>query len=148
MGWFWSKVMKAGPNECWVWVAARHRQGYGTFSRTGFPERKAHRASWVIHFGVIPAGMCVLHRCDNPPCVNPAHLFLGTQQTNIQDMDAKGRRRVGHQKGEDHPMARLDVRTVLAIRSAHGSCSTLAEQFSCSRMTISRIRNRKLWRHI
>ena len=96
---FWPKVNKDGPihptlgTRCWLWTAGTNGHGYGAFhpgpGRRGMG--KAHRISWTIANGPIPDGLGVLHRCDNPPCVNPAHLFLGTDQENHRDMDAKGR---------------------------------------------------------
>lgn len=87
-GRFWSKV-QMGPS-CWVWEGARNRGGYGTFRR-GSVVIKAHRAAWEFCYGPIPEGLCVLHKCDNPPCVRPDHLFLGTVADNAQDRVAKGR---------------------------------------------------------
>jgi hypothetical protein len=93
---FWEKVDKSG--DCWLWTGARDQHGYGSLSvahegrerRRSVPV-KASRVSWQIHNGPIPAGMWVLHRCDNPPCVRPDHLFLGTQLDNMRDASAKGR---------------------------------------------------------
>lgn len=81
---------KESPS-CWEWLAYRDRKGYGRFMVPGSKTSLAHRFSWELHRGPIPTGMCVLHRCDNPPCVNPAHLFLGTLQDNVRDMIQKGR---------------------------------------------------------
>lgn len=92
---FWSKVNKNGPlhpvlkTRCWLWIASNAR-GYGTFKLDGIAVR-ANRIAWVLTHGALPRERCVLHRCDNPPCVNPEHLFLGTQVENILDLDAKGR---------------------------------------------------------
>lgn len=89
---FWKKVDKRGPEECWTWLASVQTVGhpYGYF-RFGKTMKKAHRISWMLNNGEIPEGMCVLHKCDNPRCVNPAHLFIGTQLENIRDRDRKGR---------------------------------------------------------
>lgn len=94
---FWSRVDKRGPDECWPWTGGRNTDGYGKAPRAtgsrpiGRGYTAAHRVSWAIHFGPVPDGLWVLHHCDNPPCVNPAHLWLGTNLDNIRDRDAKGR---------------------------------------------------------
>lgn len=87
---FWGNVRIGARHECWPWTAARHPRGYGHL----WIRRRAvnaHRISWVLSHGEIPDGLSVLHHCDNPPCVNPNHLFLGTQQDNVKDMVEKGR---------------------------------------------------------
>lgn len=93
---FWQKVAKQ-DDGCWVWQGARAGHGYGTLKRGERGLTKlAHRISWELHFGAIPDGMCVCHHCDEPPCVNPDHLFLGTVKDNVGDMLEKGRRGAGH----------------------------------------------------
>lgn len=89
---FWAKVKKA--DGCWLWTGAGSRKGeHGRIGIGGRSEgiALAHRLSWELHHGPVPDGFCVCHRCDNPPCVNPAHLFLGTKGDNNRDMYAKGR---------------------------------------------------------
>lgn len=88
---FWKYVDKSG--DCWIWTGARYPAGYGAFGPKGTGAMGAHRYSWMLAHGEIPDGLSVLHKCDVRCCVNPAHLFLGTQKDNIADMVAKGRRR-------------------------------------------------------
>lgn len=85
---FWEKVMKT--DNCWLWIGARERGGYGCI-QIKHNNFRAHRLSWELHHGTVPTGMHVLHTCDNPPCVNPTHLFLGTSLDNMADKVRKGR---------------------------------------------------------
>jgi hypothetical protein len=87
---FWSRVAVRQPSDCWEWTGCRTALGYGRF---GIGKRvvKAHRRAWELVNGAIPDGLWVLHKCDNPPCVNPSHLWLGTDAENQHDMSAKGR---------------------------------------------------------
>lgn len=131
---FWRFVNRS--NGCWLWTGGRNRPGgYGTFDGKG-----AHRFSWCLHFGEIPDRLNVLHRCDNPDCVSPDHLFLGTQADNMTDMNRKGR----HGKG------RLTKHQVREIRSLRGIVPqrVLAERFRISRMSISKIQRRVQYQHV
>jgi hypothetical protein len=124
---FWKKVNKNGPTmphmktPCWPWVAFRKKCGYGRFLLKG-KSFLAHRIAWTLTNGQIPHdgsyhGLCVCHKCDNPSCVNPAHLFLGTHTENMRDMGAKGRKVVA--RGDNHPARRHPER--LARGDRHGS---------------------------
>lgn len=103
--WFWKRVQKT--SDCWLWTGAtkeaRRSQplGYGVvvLSKVPYKRMYAHRMSWEIHYGSIPRGKQVLHKCDNPPCVNPTHLFLGTQLDNMRDCGTKNRKAIGHRNG-------------------------------------------------
>lgn len=133
---------------CWLWTAAVVSR-YGMF-RIGEKNRRAHRASWELLRGPIPAGLCVLHHCDNPLCVNPDHLFLGTAIDNVRDRDRKGRQ--ARQRGEDCGAAKLTAVDVRAIRKRADDGET---QASISRsypavlfQHISRIVRRERWAHL
>lgn len=150
---FWAKVRRGGPDECWEWVSkAKHWFGYGRIGSGGWfgPCRLAHRVSWEIHHGPVPDGLFVLHRCDNPPCVNPAHLFLGTIADNVADAQSKGRlrRRPGHQKGAKNGNAKLsedDVREIRRLRRAGALCREIACRFGITGTQVSVIEKRKQW---
>lgn len=99
---FWSGVKKSSKNKCWLWQRAISKQGYGTLSRNRLPFG-AHRMAWILTNGEIPNGLFVCHRCDNPPCCNPHHLFLGTHKDNMVDRQNKGKypnRSTGHWKAK------------------------------------------------
>lgn len=129
------RVAVAGPADCWPWTGARKDSGYGVLSIGGRLVR-AHRAAWEAANGLIPEGLCVCHRCDNPPCCNPAHLFLGTYADNNRDMARKGRAAGGSRlRGDRHHRARLSDAAVAAIRSRHANGETqrrLAAEFGIS----------------
>ena len=136
------------PSGCWMWQGhICKRSGYGTIGHDGKAIR-AHRASWEKHRGSIPAGIDALHKCDVRPCINPDHLFLGTDVDNVADMDAKGRRYV--LRGEEHGLSLLTAEQVSEIRSrprGYGTGIQLAEEFGISPSQVSSIRLRKAWAH-
>ena len=140
---FWAKVDKAGPDDCWEWMAHRKFDGYGRFRVAGeYP--MAHRFSYELHVGPIPDGMCVCHSCDNPACVNPAHLWLGTNDENMTDMARKGRARPP--TGENSHWAKLTEDDVRAIRADQTSTQReLAAKYGVNRSLISMIQSRKRW---
>lgn len=143
---FWLSVNKAGPNGCWEWTGAIYKDGYGSMHREG-RSAKVHRLSWEIAHGRAPGAQCVLHRCDNRRCVNPAHLFLGTRRDNSRDMVAKKRSLTG----ERDPNAQLTEREVIAIRASRDageSCASIAQRVGVSGSEVSHITLGKRWAHV
>ena len=132
---------------CWSWLGGKDPNGYGRINYRGVP-MTASRVSYLVHFGDIPEGMNVCHKCDNPECTNPDHLFLGTQAVNVADMHEKGRARKKGSKGEAHGMAVLTDGQVREIKQSSESVSALAKRFNVSRPTIHDIVTGKTWRHI
>ncbi len=128
--------------DCWVWQGEINPKGYGIIYRKG-KKFKAHRWMWITHQGEIPEGMCVLHRCDNRPCVNPDHLFLGTAMVNAQDMVTKNRQ-----------AAKLTPQQIDEIRLRHrpkcqfNGTRALAKEFQVSGATIEEIVSRRGWKHL
>ncbi len=140
---FWAKVDKS--DECWLWTAAKDRKGYGLFKLTGSVTRSAHRVSWMLTRGSMPASsVVVMHTCDNPGCVNPAHLKLGTNLENNADKVAKGRHTLGERNGN----AKLTADQVRFIRSAPLTSSALGKHFGIAPGYVRQIRGRGAWRHI
>lgn len=142
---FWPNVTVT-PG-CWIWVGATHSGGYGTLSMGAGAPAYAHRLSFALFKGPIPAGLWVLHRCDNPPCVNPDHLFLGTIRDNNADRHSKGR----SPKGTRHGRARLteDAVRELRKRAAAGEMQrTLAAEFGLSESHLSGILSGRFWAHL
>jgi len=143
---FWEKVDRQTKDKCWNWLGATN-WGYGVFgSRKNLIEH-AHRTSWKLHFGEIPEGLLVCHKCDNRLCVNPSHLFLGTQEDNMKDMVRKNR----SAKGENHSQAKLNRKQVKMIRELYKkqvSQAELAARFNIDSSHVSNIVNYKLWKHI
>lgn len=144
---FWSQVEKLGPNECWPWTG-RKRGKYGAMSVGYGATEAAHRLAFAFANELSPFESFVLHRCDNPPCCNPAHLSLGTTQDNTADKMAKGRHRTAPQPGERNPSARLSVAQVGVIRDRIASGETnvqIAKDYGVSHSMISRIRRGRSW---
>ena len=144
---FWSKIDRSSEDGCWNWIAYKSRYGYGRLGTANNKVSLAHRVSWMIHNGNIPEDQCVLHKCDNTGCVNPDHLFLGTQADNMHDMKAKRRAA----SGENHSHVKLNETQVRVIRAYLGAGITgrkLAEIFGRSDVTISDIKRRTTWSHI
>lgn len=132
-------------SECITWPASRGTRGYGQLVYQN-KTRKAHRVSYEIHVGPIPRGMVVRHKCDNPPCVNPAHLEIGTQSDNVSDAVERGRWRLG----ESSHRSKVTESQVLEIRELAKTTplTVLSSKFGLDESSLSRIVNRKTWRHI
>ena len=174
---FWARVNKDGPTPehlpelgpCWIWTGPPDASGYGRIGcglRTS-GTMKANRASWLLVFGEIPEGQNVLHKCDNPACVRPEHLFLGSHSDNIKDMMAKGRHgsnadamrqlhaegnfRLNPRKGESHPAAKLSdemVKELHAYRSSGHTTRDTASRFGVSQAAVIHIGKGRTWKHL
>lgn len=157
---FWEKVEKRGPNECWWWRGASSVKQYGHIGVKcpGGPVAgtykivKAHRVSWELHFGPIPNGLLVCHKCDNKKCVNPAHLYLGTVADNNRDARERGLWRPGRPtRGEASARAKLTSKEVKSIKiklKAGHKARGLARQFGVTESAIYMIKVGKNWAHI
>jgi hypothetical protein len=151
---FWRKVDVRGPDDCWEWQGATSGRGYGSHGVTGingkFRTERTHRVSWVIHNGQITSGLCICHTCDNPPCVNPTHLFEGTLNDNIQDMHKKERDRCG--VGSKQALAKVTEEIVLDMRYKYdnhiSNQKQLSQEQGIAQNTVHYIVTRKNWRHI
>lgn len=158
---FWRHVVPGPIDECWLWTAAVHKTGYGVIGKNGSRGYElAHRVSWELHFGPIPDGLQVLHKCDvnyppgditNRRCVNPHHLWLGTNRENNADMMAKGRHNHPVLFGELSGTAKLTASQVIEIRALAVQGMTQAEigqRFGITKAHVSAIVLRKRWKHI
>jgi hypothetical protein len=146
---FAAKVQPPDANGCWLWAGAKSGAGYGHIGVDGMTV-SAHRVSWALVNGPVPDGLHVLHRCDVKRCVNPAHLFVGTNTDNVRDAINKGR--FGHSRhvrGEKHPRAKLraeDVYTIRAALAEGASQSSLARRFGVTSNAVNAIALGKSWR--
>jgi hypothetical protein len=150
---FWSKVAIGSPGECWEWQRSRRGGGYGQFRvSVGQSPQRSSRVAWTLACGPIPDGLWVLHRCDNPPCCNPAHLFLGSAIDNHWDMTVKGRAR----DFRTMPYAQVvegvrhltddEIRLARRLHDAGDSCRSIARRLGVAHTTISRLINETHWR--
>lgn len=148
----WKHVRVGKDDECWPWTLLLNRWGYGVCSLDGHTIN-ASRAAYIVTFGELIGGFVVCHKCDNPACCNPAHLFAGTQAENLADCRAKGRSRGHFGKGADHPnhVAKLNpdrVREARALWASGISQSEIARRFGLDNQTIRRAVIRESWKHV
>lgn len=135
-----AKVSPEPNTGCWLWTAAVFRRcGYGQF-RQGY----AHRKAYEMFVGQIPRGLCVLHSCDTPLCVNPDHLAVGTQKQNMQDASRRGRIAHGQRSGR----AKISDADVRVIRASRDTAASLAAVYGVTAPTINAIRRRRTWKHV
>lgn len=147
---FWAKVREG--SGCWEWTGKLTKKGYGTLRPGGRESARvrAHRASWILHYGALPAGACVLHKCDNPPCVRPSHLFLGSHKDNVADCVRKGRR-APPIRGSSNKSAKLkesDIPQIRALLSQGVRQRDTGRLYGVSQATILHINQGKAWAHV
>lgn len=140
-----AKHSEVTSTSCIEWTAYRNKKGYGVI-RVNYQTKLAHRVSYEAHIGPIPEGMQVLHRCDNPPCINPEHFFLGNNDDNVQDSVGKGRRRGA--PGQANAACRLTPEQVLKIREDSRIQRVIADEYGVARSLIGAIKNREIWQHL
>lgn len=151
---FWSKVDRKGPDECWLWTGQIGTNGYGKFTMkmpdNKSPHRSSHQVSYEIECGD-RNGLYVLHKCDVPACVNPKHLWLGTQKQNLQDMFNKQRHAIIIIRGEAQKNSKLTVTLVKSLRSLRIAGMTykkLSEKFSISPSLARKVCVREIWKWV
>lgn len=159
---FWEKVKIGNSDECWEWQKAKDQCGYGMIAKDnswniheGAKTSRSHRIAWELTYGSIPEGLWVLHRCDNPSCCNPKHLFLGTCKDNSDDKISKNRdihsTHPRGARGEKHPKHKLTMKQVLEIRSLASQGARykiLAPIYGVDETTICDIVRRKSWKFL
>lgn len=140
------KIRKDTRTKCWVWTGCLCR-GYGRVQETRGSKKLilAHRLSWQMSRGPIPKGLLVLHKCDNPPCVNPKHLFVGTAGDNMLDCWSKGRKNNDCHRGSRNPVAKYDADFIRKIRNSKGSLSQISREFGINKSYVGQIRQRIRW---
>ena len=142
-----SRIVVEPESNCWVWQGAKRNGGYGNIKHRG-KSIATHRTIWEYYNGPIPDGIHVLHKCDNPPCCNPDHLFLGTHTDNVRDMDNKGRRRTVCTYGEQHYKTSLTLKEAMAIKKDSRFQRLIAKDYRISESTVSHIKNGYTWKQL
>ena len=149
---FWSKVERPNPEGCWNWTANKNNKGYGLFRPGGVaPKALAHRLSYEAANGPIPKGGLILHSCDNPACVNPAHLRVGSHKANVADMDQRGRRVSNAPKGAaNHNAFATDDQIIAMLREyvAGARANDLADKYGFTRSAVRDPLGGKSWSHL
>jgi len=141
---FLSRFKKGKKDDCWNWLAHLDKDGYGILPANG-PAIRAHRYSFEHYNNTIPVGMNICHKCDNPSCVNPHHLFLGTGKDNVHDMLNKRRDAIVGSKNNKAKLSEIDI---LKIRKSNKSTQKLMIEYGVSKSTINRVKAKKTWRHV
>jgi len=136
--------MSEQPQKCWIWTGANNGKGYGQVTFGG-KRQLAHRVMWQVFKGEIPEGKFVCHTCDTPACVNPDHMFLGTNADNIKDSYNKGR---SNQQGEHNGNRKLTLEQVSEIRASSESCRILARRFGIGKSQVSNIKTGAKWTNL
>ena len=145
------RKIRVTDSGCWEWTGKRqtggHKYGHQRLRKRSY---LAHRLSWEVTYGPIPEGMLVCHACDNPPCINPSHLFLGSHSANLVDMHRKGRWTYDPKlrTGAANHQARLTDEKAIAIFNDPRSQEKIAKDYAVAQTTVSRIKRREAWRHI
>jgi hypothetical protein len=146
---FWPKVNIAGPDDCWEWTGIKKKDGYGKIGVNG-KYVTTHRVAWMLTHGNIPDGLQVLHKCDNPACVNVRHLYLGTPADNGRDKAI--RKRAKSARGSEHHAAKVtecQVREIRALYSEGGMTNVeIAARYNVTSSMIGQIVQRKAWKHV
>lgn len=142
---FWKKVDILGPDDCWTWRGYVNNMGYGQYCVFGDKPKGSHRLAYALTNGPVPAGANVCHRCDTPLCVNPNHLFLGTQKDNIHDMGEKGRQATGERNGN----SKMTADRIRTLREDYSKGVTdfnaLGKRHGCSDVWAAKVVRRKVW---
>lgn len=142
---FWEYVDKKSYG-CWEWIGGLDAYGYGRFGISNGKGIGAHRYSYALHNGPFQKSLFVCHKCDNPKCVNPDHLFLGSHQDNMDDMAGKGRQR--SPKGEESPACKITEETAKKILESKLSYSETAKKYGVSKSSVAAIKNKRIWKHL
>jgi hypothetical protein len=153
---FRAKVQEGPDDECWPWIGARTKGGYGVMSgeRRGDSPLRGHRVAYELHYGPIPDGLHVRHRCDNPPCCNPAHLVVGTNADNVADKVERGRQSRTALRGGSNPAANVnervvaEIRRLLVERDDRTTRKIVRVRYGISTSALYLIRSGKTWRHV